>query len=174
MQTHVDCGVRYVDVMLQIAQIDVVKVNGIGLRISDEIAADMYNYGHFQIHFADGSLGWDEAGWGPMISDTAFFVKDVISPNGAVPIHMPDNARSDDIETHPQTSLLRLHRTDKTEQYISMSDEPEHQALCKRQDAFFARTIHDNIDLSQHMHQAIHYRFALPLIRACGSVIRLA
>ena len=40
----------------------------------------MYNYGHFQVLFADGSLGWYEAGWGPMMSDTAFFVKDVVSP----------------------------------------------------------------------------------------------
>ena len=70
----------------------------------------MYNYGHFQVLFADGSLGWYEAGWGPMMSDTAFFVKDVVSPNGAVSIRMPETARSDDIDTHTRTSTIRLHR----------------------------------------------------------------
>ena len=32
--------------------------------------------------FDDGSVGWYEAGWGPMMSETAFFVKDVIGPEG--------------------------------------------------------------------------------------------
>ena len=78
----VDCGVHYVDVMCQITDAKPVEVRGMGLRLSDEIAPEMYNYGHFQVLFADGSAGWYEAGWGPMMSDTAFFVKDVISPGG--------------------------------------------------------------------------------------------
>ncbi|TIP96390.1 MAG: gfo/Idh/MocA family oxidoreductase, partial [Mesorhizobium sp.] len=65
-----------------------VEVRGMGLRLSDEIAPTMYNYGHLQVLFDDGSVGWYEAGWGPMISETAFFVKDVISPNGCVSIVM--------------------------------------------------------------------------------------
>ena len=100
----VDCGVHYVDVMCQITDAAPVEVRGMGLRLSQEIAPDMYNYGHFQVLFADGSLGWYEAAWGPMISDTAFFVKDVVSPNGAVSIRMPESARSDDIDTHTRTS----------------------------------------------------------------------
>ena len=40
----------------------------------------MYNYGQLQVTFDDGSVGWYEAGWGPMMSETAFFVKDVIGP----------------------------------------------------------------------------------------------
>ena len=70
----VDCGVHYVDVMCQITDAPPVEVRGMGLRLSDEIAADMYYFGHVQILFADGSVGWYEAGWGPMMSDTAFFV----------------------------------------------------------------------------------------------------
>ena len=57
-----------------------------GLRLSDEIADDMYNYGQLQVWFEDGSVGWYEAGWGPMMSETAFFVKDVVSPKGSVSI----------------------------------------------------------------------------------------
>ena len=112
-----------------------------GLRLSPEIARDMYNYGHFQVLFADGSLGWYEAGWGPMMSDTAFFVKDVVSPNGAVSIRMPESARSDDIDTHTKTSLIRLHRVGQPDQDLSMADEPGHQELCDREAAFVARAI---------------------------------
>ena len=61
----VDCGVHYVDVMCQITDAAPVEVRGMGLRLSEEIAPDMYNYGHFQVLFADGSLGWYEAGLGP-------------------------------------------------------------------------------------------------------------
>src|SRR5690606_29321827 len=96
----VDCGVHYVDVMCQITDAEPVQVRGMGLSLSDEIAPDMYNYGQLQVMFADGSVGWYEAGWGPMISETAFFVKDVMSPNGSVSIVMDPNAKSDDIDTH--------------------------------------------------------------------------
>ena len=151
----VDCGVHYVDVMCQITDATPVEVRGMGLRLSPEIAADMYNYGHFQVLFSDGSLGWYEAGWGPMMSDTAFFVKDVISPNGAVSIRMPETARSDDIDTHTKTSLLRVHKVAGGDTDISMADEPGHQDLCDREQAFVARAILENLDLTRHMQDAV-------------------
>lgn len=151
----VDCGVHYVDVMLQITDARPLEVRGMGVRLSDEIAEDMYNYGHFQVLFEDGSTGWYEAGWGPMISDTAFFVKDVVSPNGAVSIRMPDSAKSDDIETHTKTSTLRLHRVGQPDQDLSMADEPGHQALCDREAAFVARAIAEDLDLSRHLNEAV-------------------
>jgi len=151
----VDCGVHYVDVMCQITDAPPVEVRGMGLRLSSEIAPDMYNYGHFQVIFADGSLGWYEAGWGPMMSDTAFFVKDVVSPNGAVSIRMPDSARSDDIDTHTRTSLLRVHKVATGDTDISMADEPGHQALCDREAAYVARAITGNLDLTRHMSDAV-------------------
>lgn len=151
----VDCGVHYVDVMCQITDAKPVEVRGMGLRLSTEIAPDMYNYGHFQVLFEDGSLGWYEAGWGPMMSDTAFFVKDVVSPNGAVSIRMPESARSDDIDTHTKTSLLRVHRVGKGDEDISMADEPGHQELCDREQAFVARAINEGLDLTRHMEDAV-------------------
>ena len=151
----VDCGVHYVDVMCQITDALPVEVRGMGLRLSNEIAPDMYNYGHFQVIFADGSLGWYEAGWGPMMSDTAFFVKDVVSPNGAVSIRMPDSARSDDIDTHTKTSLLRVHKVATGDTDISMADEPGHQALCDREAAYVARAITEDLDLTRHMSDAV-------------------
>ncbi len=151
----VDCGVHYVDVMCQITDATPVEVRGMGLRLSPEIAADMYNYGHFQVLFSDGSLGWYEAGWGPMMSDTAFFVKDVISPNGAVSIRMPETARSDDIDTHTKTSLLRVHKVAGGDTDISMADEPGHQDLCDREQAYVARAILENLDLTRHIQDAV-------------------
>ena len=70
----VDCGVHYLDVMCQITESKPLSVSAIGVRLSDEIPVDNYNYGQLQIRFEDGSVGWYEAGWGPMISETAFFV----------------------------------------------------------------------------------------------------
>ena len=151
----VDCGVHYVDVMCQITDAKPVEVRGMGLRLSQEIAPDMYNYGHFQVLFDDGSLGWYEAGWGPMMSDTAFFVKDVVSPKGAVSIRMPDDARSDDIDTHTKTAKLRIHRVGQTTQNLDMTDEPDHQTLCDREQAFVARAIKENLDLGRHLQDAV-------------------
>jgi predicted dehydrogenase len=151
----VDCGVHYVDVMCQITDAAPVEVRGMGLRLTDEIAPDMYNYGHFQVLFADGSVGWYEAGWGPMMSDTAFFVKDVVSPSGAVSIRMPDSARSDDIDTHTRTSRLRIHRAGLGDTDLDMADEPGHQELCNREQAFVARAIREDLDLTRHMRDAV-------------------
>ena len=151
----VDCGVHYVDIMCLMTGSRPVRVSGIGARLSDELPPGMVNYGHLQVTFADGSVGWYEAGWGPMMSDTAFFVKDVVSPNGAVSIRMPESARSDDHDTHTKTSTLRLHRVGQPDEDLSMADEPGHQELCEREQAFMARAIVENIDLSRHMEDAV-------------------
>ena len=104
----VDCGVHYVDVMCQITDAKAVEVRGMGLRLSNEIAPDMYNYGHYQVLFADGSLAWYEAAWGPMISDQAFFVKDIMTPNGSVSIVVAPGAKSQDHETHTRTDSIKI------------------------------------------------------------------
>ncbi|MBY3342769.1 Gfo/Idh/MocA family protein [Rhizobium laguerreae] len=159
----VDCGVHYVDVMCQITDARAVEVRGMGLRMSDEIAADMYNYGHLQVLFEDGSVGWYEAGWGPMISETAFFVKDVMSPRGAVSIVMDANAKSDDIDTHTKTSVIRLHTAEtgpdgkfiQPDQDMTMEGEPGHQALCDLEQAFMLTAIREDLDLDRHMADAV-------------------
>ena len=159
----VDCGVHYVDVMCQITDAKAVEVRGMGLRLSNEIASDMYNYGHLQVIYEDGSVGWYEAGWGPMISETAFFVKDVMSPNGAVSIVMDPNAKSDDIDTHTKTSVIRLHTAEtgpdgkfiRPDQDLRMDGEPGHQELCDLEQAFVLKAIREDADLSRHMADAV-------------------
>ena len=160
----VDCGVHYLDVMCQIADAKPVEVRGMGLRLSDEIDPQMYNYGHLQVLFEDGSVGWYEAGWGPMMSETAFFVKDVISPNGCVSIVMNEAAtKSDDVDSHTRTNLIRVHsarigsdgKFAVPDRDLSMQDEPGHQQLCDREQAFLLKAIRDNVDLGRHMDDAV-------------------
>ena len=159
----VDCGVHYVDVMCQITDAKPVQVRGMGLRLANAIPQAMYNYGHFQVLFDDGSLGWYEAGWGPMMSETAFFVKDVVSPNGCVSIVMDESAKSDDIDTHTKTSTIRIHRAETgadghfttPDQNLSMADEPGHDELCAREQAYVLNAITEDIDLSRHMRDAV-------------------
>ncbi len=177
MSPIVDCGVHYVDVMCQITDAKPVRVNGMGLRLSDEIAPDMYNYGQFQVTFEDGSLGWYEAGWGPMMSETAFFIKDIISPNGSVSIVMDADAKSDDIDTHTMTSLIRLHKAsidsqgnfNKPDKDLEMAGEPSHQELCDREQAFMAKAIREDLDLCRHMNDAVQ---SLAICMAADESIR--
>ena len=53
------------------------------------------NYGHLHVVFDDGSVGWYEAGWGPMMSEVAYFVKDVVGPKGCVSIVVPQEGQSE-------------------------------------------------------------------------------
>ena len=150
----VDCGVHYVDVMCQITDAQPVRVHGMGLRLSDEIADDMYNYGQFQVIFEDSSVGWYEAGWGPMMSETAFFVKDIVSPNGSVSITDGNKGASADIDGHTKVGGLLIHTPDG-DRTIEMPDEPGHQELCDAEQAYMLRAIADDIDLTRHMNDAV-------------------
>jgi predicted dehydrogenase len=173
----VDCGVHYVDVMCQICDAKPVQVRGMGLRLSDEVKPDMYNYGHLQVLFEDGSLGWYEAAWGPMISETAFFVKDIMTPRGCVSIVMKEGAKSADMETHTKTSTIRTHwaQLDGTGKYVradsdtSMADEPGHQELCNREQAYVLKAIREDLDLSSHMSDAVR---SLEVVLAADESVR--
>jgi len=162
----VDCGVHYVDVMCRMTGSRPISVNGIGARLSDEIAPNQVNYAHLQVTFADGSVGWYEAGWGPMMSETAFFVKDVIGPKGCVSIVAKSAAsagNSADVDSHSKTESLLLHHATldadgkfaKADELIDVTDEPNHDELCKREQEVFLRAINENTDLSDHWQSAI-------------------
>ena len=162
----VDCGVHYVDVRCQITRAEPVRVHAVGARLTGDMPAGMYNYGHFQVSFADGSVGWYEAGWGPMMSETAFFVKDVIGPNGSVSIVMVETAaeaKSADINTHTRTNQILLHHSALApdgslalpDERHSTEDEPDHDALCEREQRFLLQAIDDDADLSDHMADAV-------------------
>ena len=154
----VDCGVHYVDVMCQMTKAKPVRVQAMGAHLTDEVP--VYNYGVLQVAFDDGSVGWYEAGWGPMMSETAFFVKDVIGPKGSVSIVMAENSggvKSDDINAHVKTNQILWHHADmsKPDERIDMTDEPGHDDLCEREQRYLVEAIDKNTDLGDHMDDAV-------------------
>jgi len=176
----VDCGVHYVDVMCQITRAKPVQVHGVGARLTDDMPDGIYNYGHLHVAFEDGSVGWYEAGWGPMMSETAYFVKDVIGPKGSVSIVMSETAgdiRSDDINAHTKTNQILLHhaalRPDgtfaKADERIGTADEPNHDDLCEREQRYLLRAIDDDLDLADHMNDAVR---SLRIVLAADEAVR--
>ncbi|MCH8188311.1 MAG: Gfo/Idh/MocA family oxidoreductase [Proteobacteria bacterium] len=179
----VDCGVHYVDVMCQMTRANPVRVHGIGAHLSDEV--EVYNYGHLHVTFDDGSVGWYEAGWGPMMSEVAFFVKDVVGPKGSVSIEEPKGVRDDtdslsdsaDINQHTKTSMIRVHHAEldadnnftTPDELIDMADEPDHQGLCDREQAVFLKAIREDIDLTESMEDAVK---SLKIVLAADESIR--
>lgn len=162
----VDCGVHYVDVMCRMTRARPVSVNGIAARLTGDIVPGQVNYGHLQVTFEDGSVGWYEAGWGPMMSETAFFVKDVIGPNGSVSIVAPQAAAagmSADLDAHTKTEALRVHHAAlapdgsfaRADEVIGLEDEPDHDELCRREQLRFLRAIREGTDLTSHWQGAL-------------------
>ena len=162
----VDCGVHYVDVMCQMTGAVPTRVSGLGAQLSDELPAGKINYGHLQVTFEDGSIGWYEAGWGPMMSETAFFIKDVVGPLGSASIVAADagsRGSSSSVDAHTKTERILVHRSQKNEQgeweqddeYIDLEDEPDHDELCRREQLFFLDGVLGKADLTEHQDSAI-------------------
>ncbi len=176
----VDCGVHYIDVMCQMTRSKPIRVSAIGARLTNDIPADNYNYGQLQIHFEDGSVGWYEAGWGPMISQTAYFVKDVFGPKGSVSIVAKDaggEGKSDSVESHTKTESLRVHKANinaqneftQEDEWVNLLDEPDHQGLCDREQAYFYDAITQNWDLTDHVADAVN---SLKIAFACDESVK--
>ncbi len=164
MSPIVDCGVHYVDIMCMMTRSIPISVSAIGARLTEEIDKEMYNYGQLQVRFADGSVGWYEAGWGPMMSETSFFIKDVIGPDGCVSITDQAKGDSDDVEGHTKTGALIRHYSAldakggflKKDEIISTEEEPDHDGLCLLEQQYFLRAIREDLDLSDHLQDAVN------------------
>jgi predicted dehydrogenase len=101
-----------------------------------------------------------------MMSEVAFFVKDVVGPKGCVSI-VADKAaaegKSADVNAHTQTQALKLHHSPldangnfvHADEMIRLDDEPDHDGLCLREQEYFLRAIREDLDLSDHMNDAI-------------------
>jgi predicted dehydrogenase len=183
----VDCAVHYIDIMCQMTRSKPVQVSAIGARLTDDIPEWNYNYGQLQIRFEDGSVGWYEAGWGPMVSDNAFFIKDVFGPKGSVSI-MAKKAgaagNSDNIDAHTKTESIKIHYADldandefsKADEWVDLTDEPDHQELCNREQMYFLKAITEDLDLTDATEDAVN---SLRIAFACdesvktGEMIRL-
>ena len=169
----VDCGVHYVDIMCQMTRARPVRVHGIGARLASD--TKVQNYGHLHVVFDDDSVGWYEAGWGPMMSEVAYFVKDIVGPKGSASIaYKPqegqNEAKSDklsdsaDIDQHTKTNAIKIHHAEidadnnftKPDEWISTEDEPNHQQLCDREQALFLKAIVEDLDLTESMADAVN------------------
>ena len=177
----VDCGVHYVDVMCQITKANPVQVHGVGTRLTEDMPAGMYNYGHLHVSFDDGSVGWYEAGWGPMMSETAYFVKDVIGPKGSVSIVMAETVGRHPLGRHqcphqdqpdPAASCgtrRTMEASRKADERIGTTDEPDHDALCEREQRYLLRAIREDLDLTDHMNDAVR---SLRIVLAADEAVR--
>ena len=155
------------------------RVSAIGARLTDELVGGMYNYGQLQVTFEDGSVGWYEAGWGPMMSEVAFFVKDVIGPKGCVSIAgvKEGETASDDIDSHSKAAALKLHHSTlgadgkftRPDEIINCADEPDHDGLCAREQAVFLDAIVNDRDLTDHMDDAVN---SLRIVLAADEAFR--
>lgn len=156
----VDCGVHYVEVMCKMTGARPVRVHGIGARLASGVAVP--NYGQLQVQFDDGSVGWYEAGWGPMMSEAAFFVKDVVGPKGSATIVTPEGP-SASIETHTEANTIRIHHAElapdgsfaQPDTILRMEDEPGHDELCRREQELLLRAITEDLDLSRDLADAV-------------------
>jgi hypothetical protein len=90
---------------------------------------------------------------------------------------MDEGAKSDDIDTHTRTATIRVHRAELgpdgsfagNDLVHSMQDEPGHQELCDREQAFVQKAICEDMDLSRHMRDAVR---SLAIVAAADESVR--
>jgi predicted dehydrogenase len=150
----VDCAVHYVDVMCQMTGVRPTEVHAVGARLAPELPEGMYNYGQLQLRFEDGSVGWYEAGWGPMMSDEGGFIRDVVGPRGAVSLR--------------DGVFVRRHR-DRDDELAPAGADLSLVDLCRREQEFFERAIREGLDLRPHHEDALR---ALRIVMAADRSIR--
>ena len=81
------------------------------------------------------------------------------------------------MEAHTKTESLRWHHADidsanaftRPDEWINLTDEPDHQGLCDREQAFFLKAITENIDLTDHVDDAVN---SLRIAFACDESVR--
>lgn len=94
-----------------------------------------------------------------MISETAWFVKDVMGPRGAVSIvGDEEKGRSEDVDGHTRTARIRVHKADggrEEDVVLEMEGGPGHQELCDLEQQFVADVIRGDVDLERHWADAV-------------------
>ncbi len=71
---------------------------------------------------------------------------------------------SSDIDSHTKTNCVRKHQAEldgkgnltRQDVFIDTSDEPDHQELCNREQAYLLKAITEDIDLTEHLDDAIN------------------
>ena len=65
--------------------------------------------------------------------------------------------KSDDINAHTKTNQILWHHADmsKPDERIDMTRRADHDELCEREQRFLLKAIDEDIDLSDHMDDAV-------------------
>jgi hypothetical protein len=74
-----------------------------------------------------------------------------------------DLSDSANIDRHTKTDVIRVHHAAvgpdrhflQPDEILRMEDEPGHQELCDREQAFFLRAIREDLDLTESMDAAV-------------------
>lgn len=132
---------------------------------------------------------------GPMMSETAFFVKDVVGPRGSVSIIANNLDDSADINQHSKADALKLHLAPTwlsagstrnsggggargqlqvvaeqgSDSLVEIEDVPDHDELCRREQQWLLSVIRGGEDLSDHHRDAID---SLRIVLAADESIR--
>jgi predicted dehydrogenase len=81
------------------------------------------------------------------------------------------------VESHTKTESLKWHHADidsrneftREDEWIDLTDEPDHQELCNREQGYFLKAIRENIDLTDHVADAVN---SLKIAFACDESVR--
>jgi hypothetical protein len=81
------------------------------------------------------------------------------------------------VESHTKTESLKWHHADiddknaftRPDEWIDLTDEPDHQELCNREQAFFRKAILEDMDLTDHVDDAVN---SLRIAFACDESVR--
>ena len=84
---------------------------------------------------------------------------------------MPRGVKSDDINAHTKTNQILWHHADmaKPDERIDMTDEPDHDALCEREQRYLIKAIDEDIDLTDHMNDGVK---SLKIVMAADESVR--
>jgi hypothetical protein len=108
-------------------------------------------------------------------------VKDAIGPKGSVSIVVAETGgpaiRSADMSTHTRTNCIVHHHAAldangnpaQADELISSSQEPSHDNLCEREQSFLLKAIDEDLDLTDHMRDAVE---SLRIVLAADQSIR--
>jgi hypothetical protein len=81
------------------------------------------------------------------------------------------DVKSDDINAHTKTNQILWHHADmsKPDERINMTDEPDHDALCEREQRYLLKAIDEDLDLADHMSDAVK---SLRIVMAADESVR--
>jgi len=85
--------------------------------------------------------------------------------------------KSSSIEAHTKTESLRVHWADldanndfsRDDEWVNLTDEPNHQELCDREQLYFLKAIQEDMDLRDHLDDAVN---SLRIAFACDESIK--